>query len=65
MKHLEKLIAGLLIISGLGCLSMAATGMTMGSTAHFLHSLLTVCLWTAVPLVIFGILYWTYFKKRR
>ncbi|MBL0385586.1 hypothetical protein JJB07_02890 [Tumebacillus sp. ITR2] len=66
MKLLEWLVVMFLIAAGLYCLSMAATGMSMGAGSdHWLHTLLTVCLWTAFPLIAVGIwLAVRHFKKK-
>ncbi|MEW9668058.1 hypothetical protein [Ammoniphilus sp. 3BR4] len=64
MRHLEWLIAGILIILGLLCLSMAPTAMMGSSMGAFFHSLISVCLWTAIPLLLFGGFYLFYIRKK-
>lgn len=64
MRHLEWLIAGILIVLGLLCLSMAPTAMMGSSMGGFFDSLISVCLWTAVPLLLLGSFYWFYIKKK-
>lgn len=64
MKNIEIVIAGTLIVAGLLCLSMAPSAM-MGSHTPFIHSLLTVCLWTAIPLVVIGLLYVLFLRKKK
>lgn len=65
MKPLDWMIAVLLIIAGLACLTMASTGMIAGnSIGAMLRALLTICFWITIPLFVIGMLY-TFLIKRK
>ncbi|MBM7570556.1 LPXTG cell wall anchor domain-containing protein [Aquibacillus albus] len=66
MKKIEWLIVILLITMGLGCLTVSAT--TMWGTESFetyLTTFLQLCLWMGLPILILGIVYLLFLKKRK
>lgn len=53
-----------LIASGIYCFTMAAMGMGAGfSGMDFLYTLVNICLWTAIPVIILGGIYLIYIRK--
>jgi len=64
MKLLGIIISIALIAVGISCLTMAALGMGTGfSLWEFSYTLLTICLWTALPVIILGAIYFIYNRK--
>lgn len=66
MKKTEWLLAGLLIIMGLVCLTASAS--TMGgavSTGGFLKNFLQLCLWMGLPVLVIGVIYLVVLKKKK
>ncbi|WP_047155457.1 hypothetical protein [Aneurinibacillus tyrosinisolvens] len=49
MKNIDWVIAGVFILSGIVCLSLAPTLLT--GKGAFIHSFCNVCLWTVFPFV--------------
>lgn len=66
MKRIEWLIAIALVVTGLSCLTMSATSMmNPESIRDYLNTLLQICLWTAVPILIVGVVYMLIKRKKR
>ncbi|KRF18631.1 hypothetical protein [Paenibacillus sp. Soil787] len=58
MKLLDWLIALVLILMGVGCLTMSASWMMeQGSLLHYLNNFFSVCMWIGIPLIITAIVY--------
>lgn len=56
MKKTDWLIAGLLIVMGLGCLTVSATTMWgTESIKTYLKTLIHLCLWMGLPISVIGI----------
>jgi len=66
MKKIEWLIVTLLIVMGLMCLTVSATTMLgTESIEPYLKKFLHLCLWTGLPILIIGIVYLVFLKKRK
>lgn len=65
MKRIEFMFAGLLIIIGLMCLTMSGTLMLNQGITVYLKTFIQICLWMGIPLILVGIFYLFYRKKRR
>ncbi|MCY9659516.1 hypothetical protein P5G65_23710 [Paenibacillus chondroitinus] len=66
MKRIEWLIAIILVVIGLSCLTMSATSMMKPeSIRDYLSILLKICLWSGIPILIAGIVYMVVKKKKR
>ncbi|MDT8900135.1 hypothetical protein [Anaeroselena agilis] len=64
MKLIGVVTSMVLIASGIYCFTMAALGMGTGvSGIDFLFTLVNICLWTAIPVIIFGVIYLIYIRK--
>lgn len=64
MRLIGTVISITLIALGIYCFTMAALGMGEGfSVWEFLYTLLTICLWTAIPVIVLGGIYFIYIKK--
>ncbi|MEN1969631.1 hypothetical protein WMZ97_16325 [Lentibacillus sp. N15] len=58
MKKIEWLIAGLLIVAGLICLTVSGTAIwETESIVSYFKTFIQLCLWTGLPLVVFGTIY--------
>lgn len=65
MKKLEWLVAAVLVMVGLTCLTVSATTMLgAGSIEPYLSTFLHLCLWMGVPVLLVGIIYIIFLKKR-
>ena len=66
MKKIEWLLALLLILIGLSCLTVSGT-MMMGSESidSYIHTFMQLCLWMGIPVVIIGIAYIVIKKKKK
>ncbi len=66
MKKIEWLIAVLLILMGLVCLTVSATVMWgPESIETYLRTFIQLCLWMGLPIIIIGIIYLLFLKKRK
>jgi hypothetical protein len=57
MKRFEYVFAFLLIVIGIGCLTMSGSMMIDPSLKSYIGTLTQICLWLALPLLIVGIVY--------
>ncbi|MFZ3580137.1 hypothetical protein [Virgibacillus sp. DJP39] len=65
MKKIEWLIAILLIIIGLTCLTVSGTTMWgTESMQSYFETFIFLCLWMGLPVVIIGIVYMIVLKKK-
>ncbi|MRH44468.1 hypothetical protein GH741_17630 [Aquibacillus halophilus] len=66
MNKIEWLLASLLIIIGLSCLTVSATTMlgteSMGS---YLKTFIELCFWLGLPIVIMVFAYIVFIKRRK
>lgn len=65
MRRIEVFLAVLLVVIGILCLTMSGTLMLETGLMVFLTTFVQVCLWMGIPLVLTGIIYWRYTRKRR
>ncbi|UOQ94013.1 hypothetical protein MUO14_03320 [Halobacillus shinanisalinarum] len=66
MKKIEWLIAALLILIGLICLTVSSTVMWgTESIETYLKTFIQLCLWMGIPILIIGIIYILFLKKRK
>lgn len=65
MSKIESFLAGFLIVIGLVCLTMSGTLMAEVGITDYLKTFVQICLWMGIPLVLTGMLYWQYARKRR
>lgn len=65
MRRIEVFLAVLLVVIGILCLTMSGTLMLETGLTVFLTTFIQVCLWMGIPLILTGIIYWRYTKKRR
>lgn len=63
MKKTEMILAILLILVGIGCLTMSGTILFQEDFALYFQTFIQVCLWIGVPILITGILYFIIFRK--
>jgi uncharacterized membrane protein len=65
MKKIEWLMVALLIIIGLSCLTISGTTMVgTESIKFYLATLIQICLWMILPLLIVGIIYFINIRKK-
>lgn len=65
MKKIEWLIAAVFVIMGLTCFTVSATTMWgEESIGSYLNTFVHVCLWMGLPVLIVGIIYIIFLKKR-
>ncbi|WP_336788507.1 hypothetical protein [Paenibacillus sp. MMO-177] len=65
MKRLDWFIAISLVAIGLSCLTMSATSIMRPDSFHvYLSMLMGICLWTGIPILIAGIVYMIFKRKR-
>lgn len=62
MKLFDWLVAILLVVIGVGCLTMSATWM-MGS-GSIISNFFSICMWIGIPLIIVAIVYFIIIFKR-
>ncbi|KAA0956092.1 hypothetical protein FQ085_14700 [Planococcus sp. ANT_H30] len=65
MRRIEVFLAILLVVIGILCLTMSGTLMLETGLTVFLTTFVQVCLWMGIPLILTGVIYWQYTKKRR
>ncbi|WP_088051902.1 hypothetical protein [Virgibacillus dakarensis] len=66
MKKIEWLIAALLIAAGLICLTVSATTIWgTESIVSYFKTFVQLCLWTGLPFLIIGIVYFILLLKRK
>ncbi len=63
MKKTEMILAILLILVGIGCLTMSGTMLFQENLSLYFQTFIQVCLWIGVPILIAGILYFIFLKK--
>lgn len=64
MKKTEWMIALSLVVIGLSCLTMSATVMfNPDSIRTYLNTLLTICLWIGIPIIIAAAIYFILKRK--
>ncbi|GAX91654.1 hypothetical protein [Effusibacillus lacus] len=65
MKWIEWVIAISLVVIGVSCLTMAATSMTNpDSLRSYLTTLVKICIWTAIPVLV-AVTAYLIFKQKR
>ncbi len=66
MKRIDWFMAILLVISGLTCLTISGTAkFGPDSIDSYLITLLHLCLWMGVPVLVAGIVYLIIIRKKR
>lgn len=60
MNRIELVLAGMLILLGLICLTMSGTLMSEVGLTVFLKTFVQICLWMCIPFILIGLLYWRY-----
>jgi hypothetical protein len=66
MKKIEWLMAIVLVIAGLTCLTISGTAMLGPETIDsYLITLLHLCLWMGIPVLVVGILYFIIWGKKK
>ncbi|AQS55755.1 hypothetical protein B0W44_08070 [Novibacillus thermophilus] len=61
MRWIEWVIAIVLVIIGLCCLTMSATWLlTPNTLGHYLHTLFMICMWAGLPLIGAAVIYFIY-----
>lgn len=66
MKKIEWLLAVILIVGGLTCLTVSGATMWGNETIKsYVTTLMQICFWTGVPGVIIGIVYLIILTKRK
>lgn len=65
MRRIEVFLAVLLVVIGVLCLTMSGTLMLETELTVFVTTFVQVCLWMGIPLILTGIIYWRYTRKRR
>ncbi|RLQ92800.1 hypothetical protein [Planomicrobium sp. Y74] len=65
MRGIEVFLVVLLVVIGILCLTMSGTLMLETGMTVFLTTFFQVCLWMGIPLILTGIIYWRYTRKRR
>ncbi len=65
MRRIEAFFAVLLVVIGILCLTMSGTLLLETGLTVFLTTFVQVCLWMGIPLILTGIIYWRYTRKRR
>lgn len=65
MKIIDWMIALSLVLIGLSCLTMSATWMLNPDTIRsYLATLLQICLWAGVPVLIASLIYLFFIRKK-
>jgi membrane protein DedA with SNARE-associated domain len=57
MKRIEYVIAGLLVIIGLACLTTSGSYLMGAGIDAYITTFLQLCFWIGVPIIVFGISY--------
>lgn len=65
MKKIEYLIALALIFLGIACLTMSGTYMLDQNITVYAMTILKICLWIGIPIVIIGVLYLVFVKRKK
>lgn len=65
MKHLEWILSAALIILGILCMALSCTPGLHSGYMSFIHLLLVICLWIAIPFLIVQFIYFLIVKRKR
>lgn len=68
LKYFEWIewgLSALLILLGILCLTLSGMSHLNSSYMTFLHLLLQICLWIAVPILLIEFIYAIFFKKKK
>ncbi|MCM3443360.1 MULTISPECIES: hypothetical protein [Metabacillus] len=65
MKRIEVVLSILLIAAGLICLTMSGSLMFKQGIDVYLKTFVQICLWMGIPIILVGVFYLMYGKKRR
>lgn len=65
MKRIEVVLSIGLIAAGLICLTMSGSLMFEQEIAVYFKTFVQLCLWMGVPIILVGVFYLIYRKKRR
>ncbi|GAB7386267.1 hypothetical protein BSNK01_01020 [Bacillaceae bacterium] len=65
MNRIEWLIFLLLVAAGLSCLTVSGTLLlNPNSIRPYMHTFLNVCMWSGIPVLVAGLVYFIMKKKR-
>ncbi|UYG98091.1 hypothetical protein [Cytobacillus firmus] len=64
MKRIEYVIAGLLVIIGLACLTTSGSYLMGAGVDAYIMTFLQLCLLLGIPIVVIGIIYFILIRKR-
>lgn len=64
MKRIEYVIAGLLVIIGLACLTTSGSYLMGAGVDAYIMTFLQLCFWLGIPIVVVGIIYFIIIRKR-
>lgn len=65
MKRMEVVLSICLIAAGLICLTMSGSLMFEQEIAVYFKTFVQICLWMGIPIILVGVFYLFYRKKRR
>lgn len=57
MTRIEYVIAGLLVIMGLACLTTSGSYLMGGSIGAYIKTFFQLCIWLGIPIVVFSAIY--------
>lgn len=65
MKRIEVVLSISLIAAGLICLTMSGSIMFGQGIVDYVKTFVHICLWMGIPIILVGVFYLLYRKKRR
>jgi hypothetical protein len=65
MRKIEYLIALILVVLGLACLTMSGSYLLEQNIAVYAMTFLKICLWIGIPIVIIGFVYFFIIKRTK
>lgn len=65
MKRIEVVLSICLIAAGLICLTMSGSLMFEQGMDNYVKTFVQVCMWMGIPIILVGLFYLFYRKKRK
>ncbi|MCM3164087.1 MULTISPECIES: hypothetical protein [Bacillaceae] len=65
MKRIEYVIAGLLVIIGLACLTTSGSYLMGAGIDAYIMTFLQLCMWLGIPIVVVGVIYLILIKFKK
>lgn len=65
MKRFEVIVSVVIITVGVMCLAMSGSFMFQKDLSNFIKTFIQICVWMGIPLLLAGIIYLVFIRKRR